>query len=396
MSIASEITRINTNIAAAYTALDGKGATLPVAGSQNSANLADTIDTITTGGGGSSSGDASFDSLKATIESCDYDDFTFLYQNASYARQYAPVLYGINVHSEFEEIYYLHNTSYDFGYLIPNSATIESTNYSDVYKVTFTDDDEKWIIFAGPANSSTASTLPFIRIAAQESTSNRNELLHSGIALRNTSETTINVSDWYSNFAAYSRMLNLKNFYITGSFDLRGDNKKYLLQSLFLINDYDTYFDNTTMFTKQSSITYSQLGWYPTDDNTTYSSYPSGLLFYWDKFPFVVDLTGATGSYVGKTFFSDVIWTSGKPGLKEIRILLPQNQNVDLRYIRTASTSKNDLILTQNSLDYMAENAPTVSNLTLQLNSYTKYLLTGYSNFVTAMSAKGWTVTPAS
>lgn len=52
MSIASEITRINGNIAAAYTALDGKGATLPE--TQNSANLADTIDTITTGGGGGS------------------------------------------------------------------------------------------------------------------------------------------------------------------------------------------------------------------------------------------------------------------------------------------------------------------------------------------------------
>lgn len=48
MSIASEITRINNNIAAAYTALDGKGATLPE--TQNSANLADTIDTISAGG----------------------------------------------------------------------------------------------------------------------------------------------------------------------------------------------------------------------------------------------------------------------------------------------------------------------------------------------------------
>lgn len=41
MSIASEITRINSNIAAAYAACSGKGATLPQAG--NSANLASTI-----------------------------------------------------------------------------------------------------------------------------------------------------------------------------------------------------------------------------------------------------------------------------------------------------------------------------------------------------------------
>lgn len=47
MTIASEITRINNNIAAAYTALSNKGATLPA--TQNSANLADTIDSISGG-----------------------------------------------------------------------------------------------------------------------------------------------------------------------------------------------------------------------------------------------------------------------------------------------------------------------------------------------------------
>lgn len=44
MSIASEITRINNNIASAYTACNGKGATMPQ--TQNSANLADTIGSI--------------------------------------------------------------------------------------------------------------------------------------------------------------------------------------------------------------------------------------------------------------------------------------------------------------------------------------------------------------
>lgn len=47
MSIASEITRINTNIANAYTKVSEKGGTLPE--TQNSANLADAIDTITGG-----------------------------------------------------------------------------------------------------------------------------------------------------------------------------------------------------------------------------------------------------------------------------------------------------------------------------------------------------------
>lgn len=49
MSVADEIARIKGNIASAYTAAGGKGATLPAV--QNSANLAGCIDTITGGGG---------------------------------------------------------------------------------------------------------------------------------------------------------------------------------------------------------------------------------------------------------------------------------------------------------------------------------------------------------
>jgi hypothetical protein len=48
LSIASEISRINHNIAAAYTACSEKGATMPV--TENSDNLADTIATISGGG----------------------------------------------------------------------------------------------------------------------------------------------------------------------------------------------------------------------------------------------------------------------------------------------------------------------------------------------------------
>lgn len=50
MSITSEIQRINTNIANAYTELENKGATIPT--DKNSNNLSSTISTITGGGGG--------------------------------------------------------------------------------------------------------------------------------------------------------------------------------------------------------------------------------------------------------------------------------------------------------------------------------------------------------
>ena len=50
MSIASEIVRINTNIANAYNEAEAKGATMPA--TENSDNLASTIATISGGGGG--------------------------------------------------------------------------------------------------------------------------------------------------------------------------------------------------------------------------------------------------------------------------------------------------------------------------------------------------------
>ena len=49
MTIQTEITRIQTNIANAYTACDNKGATLPQ--TQNSANLGDCVSSILSGGG---------------------------------------------------------------------------------------------------------------------------------------------------------------------------------------------------------------------------------------------------------------------------------------------------------------------------------------------------------
>lgn len=49
MSIASAIQNARTKIAAAYTACNNKGATMPSSGSQNLSNLATTIDSISTG-----------------------------------------------------------------------------------------------------------------------------------------------------------------------------------------------------------------------------------------------------------------------------------------------------------------------------------------------------------
>lgn len=65
MSIASEITRINNNIANAYTSVNNKGGTLPA--TQNSANLATAITSIPSGGGASEEKDVNFYDYDGTL-----------------------------------------------------------------------------------------------------------------------------------------------------------------------------------------------------------------------------------------------------------------------------------------------------------------------------------------
>lgn len=67
MTIASEIQRVQTNIASAYTALAAKGATMPT--ERNSANLVSTIASVSGGGGGEAFGVSVSDLLGVVDES---------------------------------------------------------------------------------------------------------------------------------------------------------------------------------------------------------------------------------------------------------------------------------------------------------------------------------------
>ena len=67
MSVATQITRIKTNIANTYTAAQAKGATMPQ--TQNSENLASCIQSITTGGGGDTQFGLTVEQLLGTVDS---------------------------------------------------------------------------------------------------------------------------------------------------------------------------------------------------------------------------------------------------------------------------------------------------------------------------------------
>ena len=98
MTIASEIQRIKTNIANAYTACDNKGATMPT--TQNSANLANCINSIQGGGGGNIESSKTFtvDANTSTIStispSTGYDGMAEVTADLSYIETHLSSING--------------------------------------------------------------------------------------------------------------------------------------------------------------------------------------------------------------------------------------------------------------------------------------------------------------
>lgn len=82
MSIASAISSAQQKVAAAYTACNSKGATMPAAGSQNLSNLPATINSIS-GSGGGGSAYPTWDDEPNAVELIDYDGLVLKSMSAS-------------------------------------------------------------------------------------------------------------------------------------------------------------------------------------------------------------------------------------------------------------------------------------------------------------------------
>lgn len=116
MSIASEITRINTNIANSYTAISNKGGTLPA--TQNSNNLATAINSIPSGGSATLI-------TKTITENGTYD------ATDDNADGYSEVTVNVVPSSEYiVTLENLHDSSTDIQNTYINSADGELINYN--------------------------------------------------------------------------------------------------------------------------------------------------------------------------------------------------------------------------------------------------------------------------
>lgn len=431
MSIASEITRINNNIAAAYTALDGKGATLPAEGSQNSANLADTIDTITTGGGGGASAereDFRADEFNAQVtEMRAYPDSDFSVANLianqgwselpntsylSYNVVYT-VLYEFT--TEITTLKMLN--AWACAIKLPSTATIsEKAQSAWEWTITF-NGDERWVMLAYSATpnsflyaigTSDTDAVCFKPVTYEGSSSwtssiNRGWVVGAYTKHKSTYVCTSSSGKLFESYD-YSKAkllcavdadakVDMSSFVSYGLFGQVPYAFTYFLQQVsstpnpenFLkcINDYngtDEFYAFSSSFTNQ----YLMYGSTCPEGNSA-----TDLAYRVKKFPFVIDLSGSTGTNAWKFYKT---WTSISAAplcqWEQARIKLPSTHTpVQLEFAPYLDLA---------SWQYIAQNAPTVTSKTLYVAYPTLLKMrTGSSDWrtvYTTLLGKGWSI----
>lgn len=409
MSIASEITRINTNIAAAYTALDGKGATLPAAGSQNSANLADTIDTITTGGGGN----LTFAEIDRIINAIDVsaianEDYSSLTNNGW-------VFDYVNINMDYA---FNHNYSGAVGMVfdkivsdtiyvktkaicVPESATVtavSTTTAGTTYRVDFAQDDtERFVIFSYGG----IDGLGYDAVSLDTSSSSASRaIINSCVKYINCTLTDLTVSGGNASYSITSE-INILKLTALGCSDYLED---------FTLNGI-TYTGNLNSISGADSIPtifFKDLGkkFFGYCEDMSYGSavinatatqylmqYTPEMYGYFancKECGLVFDASSLTVStwYIGAMGGASSSANKNSTFPHELFIILP-NKNVYWSW--DESTSPRPISLA--SLQFLATNAPTVSGKTLTIGSENIARAGGASGtIISTLTGKGWTV----
>lgn len=370
MSIASEITRISGNIADAYTALDAKGATLPE--NQNSDNLADTIDTITTGGGSGTTtvrGNwlvpqeyLALDALVEDVHTAESPDSTI----------------GMYFDRTSFDTYYFSTGGYDLNnfkfYTINGEKTPQLIN-DWLYGISLAQ-DENYIIstYSNPTSLSYLYNFYF-PISANGKASGATVYFEQMNAMKYAVAKGTGSSEYVVNLNSYN---NLDEFHYLTPFPMSATTFKY--------RNNLKYIPSVTEVDYQDGVT-SSLG-------TAYTG--QGVfetLVGLPNLPYGADFSSSTTNW---DFSTSTETSSGRYcysiRLKQMYIKLP---NANITFNGTTSALKTrGVCLTADNWTYIAQNAPTVSGKTLTMNAYNGAAL-GATNKA-LLESKGWTVTIAS
>lgn len=357
MTIASEITRIKTNIENTYTALEEKGATMPEV--QNSANLADTVATVNSGGGsGVVRGVWTVPELYLQLDNEVENDLklTELKTNKNpYILNYG-IIFDRRLKKVTIKFAQLTSAGSGVPYAIRTSdgAYYENTEDTFGYSVTHTftsTENDNWIIFY-TRDVSTPQTL--------------------------------NIMDY--NIFSYAEYRYIKyivfNSYaypyigssLLESFNILGNNKIKLSGNSipdFTLDSYTPlkYLPDISNFENDFSTC------------TSFGSYTNKKVL-----PNGANLSGIT---------SDITFggaTNNAVDITDLYVTLP-SVNVTFAGGSSSVLSYDKVVLSYDNWEYLAEHAPTVSGKSLKMNAINYNLVGGAgSEIVTAFEAKGWTV----
>lgn len=400
MSIASEITRISGNIADAYTSLNAKGATMPA--TQNSANLADTIDSVPTGGGGGTPAYMTdFNNMATILEGLAVAGS----QDSRSASQFLEDGYTVAINSgyRYNVLGFVYDETVPFvitrgdvfkALKIPSTASYEIVD-SNKYKVTFT--TERWIIVntASPQYFTAIETLSKITSAS----GSEYEKLLIPVAVyqyRGSSNDTldniygtfnINKAEGLKYFKFKSTISNITQPTSSGvsawQFLLRLDNIEEILPQFA---GYDT---NLKMLIISGSSAKDICG-LASSSQGIYNV----LNFMKTGTSIIFDLSSLTTTGTANFFPSANNYCTPVPTIRDLKIKLPSTYStVNLTY--KVYNSSYGLDFTHDALKFLADNAPTVTSCTLKLG----YMNYGYLNYTTegqtilsTFTSKGWTI----
>lgn len=353
MSIISAIQKVSDNIAAAYTALGEKGATLPEV--QDSSNLAETIASVPSGGGGGSEVirgtwvvPAPFLALDAEVTAIgeDSDSNTCV----------------IGVH--FNKL------------LLDNDEfCITDAFYTKVIypELTFSDDGQYYKKAVLPQDCDTI-IIKIENFTGVDITNLFTSLGNSSDSL--TLTRTVYATDYITVYIKNS------SYYFT--FD-PGNRYVHECHALTSGVRYSwSYFPSLSTMSYLPSVTEVEYQGFwtvttPFKEFVMLPNLPYGMDFSskTDAWDFSVDVTTANGNNLYR-----------RPRLEQMYVILP-NANVTMNG-SPSNWSKYGILLTADNWSYIAEHAPTVSGKTLTINQINMDEL-GATNKAT-LESKGWTV----
>ena len=335
--------------------------------------------------GGGTTEDSNFTIIKTLVDRCSLSDMTTTYRSGS--------LSGVcGIVPIFNEVYVSSSSPSNLlGIALPNSATTSTENYTingySYKKITFT--NEKWIVLY---KSGSVTSSPTDLKYTTNSYSGSVNLFLQYLAFNYNSATSFS-SDY---ILSVTEPCSIQDFYIGSRITFTdSENNAKLKVTLCLpflsANGVANIIDRFSSISSATTVKPSDIYLYSYSANFE-PEIPAGNILL-DTFPFVLTYNGESQTnYTGG--ITSKLYALPYQKFLNLRIILPSDTSFVLpSNILSRGRNNPKFLLSQTALQFMADNAPTVSGKTLTLNAPNIITAGGSSGtIISTLTNKGWTV----